>query len=136
MKKTNLVLDTNILIYGLNEDSKYFERVREVLDNSQYSFFITTKTVTEFVSVLSKLGRYDVIDTELPKILKQFTVIYSTKKSIRFFRELVEKYKPVGNKVFDIEIVSMMRAKKIKNLFSFNKKDFINLDEITLLAVD
>ncbi len=133
MKKTRLVLDTNILVYGLNEESKHFDKIRTVLNGNQYSFFVTTKTISEFVSVLSKLGRYEVIENELPTILRQFKIIFPTKRSIQIFQRLIIKYKPVGNRVFDFEIVSIMLSKRIKNLFSFNVKDFKDIEEIKLL---
>ena len=133
MRKTKLVLDTNILVYGLNEESRYFDKIREVLESNQYSFFITTKTISEFVSVLSKLKRYDVLENELPTILNQFKIIFPGKRSVDIFQELVKKYKPVGNRVFDIEIVSIMLSKKIKKLFTFNIKDFKDVEEITLI---
>lgn len=133
MKKTKLILDTNILVYGLNEDSKYFSKIRDVLDTNRYSLFITSKTISEFVSVLSKLKRYDVLENELPTILNQFKIIFPNKRSVHIFQELVKKYKPVGNRVFDIEIVSIMLSKKINKLFSFNIKDFQDVEEITLI---
>jgi predicted nucleic acid-binding protein len=132
MRKTNLVLDTNVLIYGINEDSEFFDRVREVLEDRQYSFYVTTKTISEFVSVLSKLNRYDVIENELPSILNNYTIIYPNKKSTKIFQELVKKYRPRGNRVFDIEIVSIMLSKKLKNIFTFNTRDFISVAEINV----
>jgi predicted nucleic acid-binding protein len=132
MRKIKLVLDTNALIYGINEDSEFFERVRGVLEDRQYSFFITTKTISEFVSVLSKLDRYDVIENELPSILENYTIIYPNKKSTRIFQDLIKKYRPIGNRVFDIEIVSIMLSKKLKNIFTFNTRDFISIEEINV----
>ncbi len=133
MRKTKVVLDTNILVYGINEESIYFDRIREVFEGNRYSFFVTTKVITEFVSVLSKLGRYDIIENELPSILSQFKSIYPNRKSIGIFQRLIKKYKPVGNRVFDIEIVSVMLSKRIRKLFTFNVRDFEGIDEIELI---
>ena len=132
MKKTKLVLDTNILVYGINEESKYYEEIRNLLESNQYSLFVTSKTISEFVSVLSKLGRYDVIEKELPLILSRFRIIYPNKRSIRIFQKLIKKYKPIGNRVFDMEIVSIMLSKKLKDLFSINVRDFEDIEEIRL----
>lgn len=132
MRKTKLVLDTNVLIYGINEESEFFERVREVLENRHYSFYVTTKSISEFISVLSKLDRYDVIENELPSILDNFTIIYPNKKSTRIFQNLIKKYRPIGNRVFDIEIVSIMLSKKLKNIFTFNTRDFISIEEVNI----
>lgn len=136
MKKTKLVLDTNILIYALNEDSEFFQKTREVLEDNEYSFFITTKTVTEFVSVLSKLGEQQIIDNELPKVLNRFKILYPNKKSLQFFQDLVKNYQPKGNRVFDFEIVSVMMARKINKLFTFNGKDFKQINEIELISIE
>ena len=104
MKKTKLVLDTNVLIYGINEESRYFEDIKSVVENPRYHIYVTSKQISEFICVLSKLGRYDVIENELPVILNQFKVIFPNKRSVRIFQELINKYKPVGTRVFDIEI--------------------------------
>jgi hypothetical protein len=66
-------------------------------------------------------------------ILNKFKVIFPDKRSIRIFQELINKYKPVGNRVFDIEIVSIMLSKKIKNLYSINVRDFNDIEEINLV---
>jgi predicted nucleic acid-binding protein len=133
MIKPKLVLDTNILVYGINKESKYFDTIRNVLDSEDYSFFITTKTVSEFVSVFSKLKRYDIIEHEFPNILKKFKIIYPNKISIGIFHDLIQKYKPVGNRVFDIEIAAIMLSKKIENLFTINTRDFQDIKEINLI---
>lgn len=133
MKKIKLVLDTNILIYGINEESRYFEEIKRVVQNPRYHFFVTSKQISEFICVLSKLGRYDVIENELPLILNKFKVIFPNKRSLQIFRDLINKYKPVGNKVFDIEIVSIMLSKRIKNLYSINLRDFNDIEEIKLI---
>ena len=133
MKKIKVVLDSNILIYAINEESKYFPKIRKILEDNRYSFYITTKTISEFVSVLSKLNKYEIIENELPKILSQFKILFPGQKSIHIFQRLVKKYKPVGNRVFDIEIVSIMLSKKLEYLFSFNLTDFEKIAEIKLL---
>ena len=133
MKKTKLVLDTNILIYGINEESRYFEEIKRIMENPRYQIFVTCKQISEFICVLSKLGRYDAIENELPIILNKFKVIFPNKRSIRIFQELINKYKPVGNRVFDIEIASIMLSKNIKNLYSINVRDFNHIEEIQLI---
>ena len=66
-------------------------------------------------------------------IQKQFKIIFPNKSSFHVFNILIKKYKPIGNRVFDLEIVSVMLSKKIKNLFTINVKDFKDVEEITLL---
>ena len=65
----NFVIDTNILLYALNKDSGYFAFSRGMLESNQGNIFLAHKSLTEFVGVLSKLGRYDIIEKELIKIV-------------------------------------------------------------------
>jgi len=40
-----LLLDTNILVYGIDEDLKFFKKSRQILDHSDYQLFTTSKNL-------------------------------------------------------------------------------------------
>ena len=130
----NLVLDTNILIYNLDKKSKYFLMTEEILMNTKYNFFITSKNISEFVSVLSKYSfGYQNIYTEVSNIVKNFRVLFPSDASVNIFIQLLNKYKPRRNRVFDIEIVSIMLANNIDKIATVNIKDFKDINEISLI---
>lgn len=133
----NLVLDTNILIYALDKDSIFHSKSKEILENATFNRFITTKSITEYFAVCSKL------DYELEKVIafydeieRNISFLFPSKESLIIFTELIEKYKPRGNRIFDIEIVSVMLANDVKNLATFNIDDFKNITEINLLPFE
>ena len=105
---SNILLDTNIFIYAINADSKYNEKYIKVLI-SELDLFTTTKNVSEYFAVLTKFNL-------------NVTVLYPTAESTKIFEELLKKYKPVGNRVFDFEVVSIMLINNINELATIKKK--------------
>ena len=104
------VIDTNILIYFFNELSEFCDLSRAIINNNTDNLFIVQKSLSEFVSVLSKIGMKKVIDNEFGKIITKFNILYPDDLSTEIFAELIKKYEPIGNKVYDYEIASVMMA--------------------------
>jgi len=129
-----IVIDTNILVYSLDKASQYFEFSRNIIDDNIENICITNKTISEFVCVMSKLKKYEVIENELPKVINNFTILFSDEISLDYYKELVLKHKPHGNVAYDFEIVSIMMANEIKTLVTINKKDFQQITGIEIIS--
>ncbi|RYE28156.1 MAG: hypothetical protein EOP42_17665 [Sphingobacteriaceae bacterium] len=63
------------------------------------------------------------------------TILFSTETSLDYLEKLIQKYQPIGNQVYDIEIVSVMLDNNLQHIATFNKKDFINITEVQLLEI-
>ncbi|HNZ27240.1 MAG TPA: PIN domain-containing protein [Spirochaetota bacterium] len=128
-----IVLDTNILIYSIDRNSIYYEFSNKLINS--YDCFITSKNITEFVNVLSKNKNieYSFIEKKFLSLYNNFTVLYTNKNSLEIFKDFVIKYKPVGNKIFDIEIASIMLSSGIDTIGTVNKSDFENMTEIKII---
>ncbi|MCF8259419.1 MAG: hypothetical protein K9J12_01480 [Melioribacteraceae bacterium] len=50
---SNVLLDANILLYAIDEESKYFNSVQDILSDDSIKFFITSKNISEFLSVIN-----------------------------------------------------------------------------------
>ncbi len=136
MHTTNLVLDTNILLYTLDESAIFHSKSLEIMRSSSFNRFVTTKSISEYFAVCSKL------DIESEKVIafydemeRNISFLFPSKESLSIFTELIEKYKPRGNRIFDIEIVSVMLANDVKNLAILNTDDFKSITEINLLPL-
>jgi len=132
----SVLLDTNILIYSLDKSSSFHEESVHLLKNSTFQLFITTKVVAEYFAVCSKL----VIDSSVilgfyGELRKNSSLIYPNADSIVIFEKMIVKYKPKGNRVYDLEIASVAAAYGIDFLASFNRDDFKDIDEIKLLSM-
>jgi len=131
----NIVIDTNILIYSIDKQSKYYDFSNEIINKN--NCFITSKNITEFINVLSKNKNieYSFIEKKFLSLYNNFRILYINKDSIELFKELVIKYKPIGNKIFDIEIVSIMLSNGIDTIATINKSDFENITEVKIISI-
>ena len=49
-----IFVDTNILIYSIDEDSKFYSKSQEILFNSNSQLFTSSKNLSEFLSVVTR----------------------------------------------------------------------------------
>ncbi len=128
---SKVLIDTNIFIYAMDNSSAYHEAATGLLTNNHHTLFTTAKNISEFFAVTSKL-KINLADclAFYHEIRINCHILFPSEKSLQIFKELLEKYQPTGNKVFDVEIISIMMAHKINHIATFNQKDFITVKEI------
>lgn len=69
----------------------------------------------------------------LKEIEGNVVILFPAEDSFSIFKTLIEKYRPKGNRIFDVEHVSVAIANKIDYIATFNIKDFEHIKEIKLL---
>jgi len=136
---SKLLIDTNILVYGIDQDSKFFHQSRNILDGSDHQLVTTSKNLLEFLAVVTRNSGYD-LKTELAleildDIIRGIDVLYPSQDSLAIFLELINRYQPSGLKIHDFEIISIGLAAGIHQVATFNEKDFKNVKEISLLEI-
>jgi len=105
-------------------------------DSFRYKVYLYTssKCLSEFVAVCTKLEiSYSKIMGYLKEIEDNVVILFPDEDSFSIFKTLIEKYKPKGNRIFDVEHVSVAVANKINCIATFNTKDFKHIIEIKLL---
>lgn len=131
-----LLLDTNILIYAIDQESKFFTDARKVLESSDYHLLTTSKNLSELLTVITRSSGYDLNMklglAILEEILTGVSVIYPNHESLARFLELIGRYEPVGLHIYDFEIISIALANGIDHIATFNRDDFKQVKEITL----
>jgi predicted nucleic acid-binding protein len=134
---SKLLVDTNILIYGIDEDSKFFGQSRNILDHSDYQLVTTSKNLVEFLAVVTRASGYDFKTDRaleiLDEIIQGVQIIYPSQDSLAILLELTRRYEPSSLKIHDYEIISIGLAAGIYDVATFNRKDFQAVNEITLL---
>lgn len=127
-------MDTNVLIYALDESSVFHLRACEILQDENNLLFTTSKNISEYFAVCSKLGiESSKIWGFYEDLSNNLTFLFPNQDTLQHFEMLFQKYKPKGNRVYDIEIVSIMLANNIKHVATFNVDDFKNVSEIEIL---
>jgi len=51
---SDALVDTNLLIYSIDEKSEYFSKSRDFLSNSNNNLFTTSKNLSEFLTVITR----------------------------------------------------------------------------------
>ncbi|MEZ4776169.1 MAG: PIN domain-containing protein [Bacteroidia bacterium] len=133
---SRIILDTNILVYGLDAQSGYYASAVAILTNPAYELSVPTKVISEFFAVCSKLN-VGIADSMkfYQEVQKNTTTLYPTPASLGHFEQLIQKYQPRGNRVFDLEIVSVAMANDIPQIATANLNDFQGMPEIGVLAL-
>lgn len=135
----DVLLDTNILLYAIDEQSKYFKSVQRLLSADKINFFTTSKNISEFLAVITRIPNSSISVEKALFIVNDFQnsfrILYPTEESNVIFIDLLKKYTPLGLKIHDYEIVSIALSNKIKNIATINKKDFERIEEIKLVTI-
>lgn len=136
---SKILVDTNILVYGIDEDSEFYRSARNILEQEKNQLATTSKNLVEFLSVITKSSGYNLDnDTALEiveEIIQGIEILYPSEESIAIFLDLMNRYQPRGLKVHDFEIISIGLASGLHEVATFNTKDFKSVKEITLLEV-
>jgi predicted nucleic acid-binding protein len=136
---SKVLVDTNILIYGIDEDSAFYKRARKILGQENYQLVTTSKNLIEFLAVTTKSSGYNLsIETSLEiieEIIQVIEIVYPTQESMAIFLDLMNRYQPKGLKVHDFEIISIGLAHGVQKVATFNTKDFKSVKEISLSEI-
>jgi len=136
---SKVLVDTNIFVYGIDEDSAFFKKARKILEQDKYQLVTTSKNLIEFLAVTTKSSGYNLNnDTALEiieEIIQGIQIVYPTQESMAIFLDLMNRYQPKGLKVHDIEIISIGLAHGVHEVATFNTKDFKSIKEISLAEI-
>jgi len=130
-----LLVDTNVLIYAIDEDSVYFKKSRKIFFDENVSLFTTSKNISEFLTVITRHPENGLTLYEAMKVIYEYSrfiqILYPTEITYRIFLKLLETYQPIGLKIHDFEIVSIGLANGINRIATFNQKDFKEIKDIS-----
>lgn len=134
-----VLLDTNVLIYSTNYDSKYFAETKSFINESKSNLYTTSKNLSEYLSVVTRKPTKPLNITQALDLIEYFisilTILYPDSGSFLKFKELLKKYKPAGLKIHDFEILSISLANNVNSIYTYNEKDFIEVKEINLVKI-
>ena len=131
---SKLLLDTNVLIYSIDEGSKYFNKAHNIF-SEQFELYTTSKNLSEFLSVITRIPNPLSLKDALIVIedfVNGMTILYPNAESFIVFKDLLQKYQPVGLQIHDYEILSIGLTNKVTTIATFNEKDFNKVNEIKL----
>ena len=135
----SVLVDTNILIYAIDADSKFHHRALKFLSDPTIRCFITSKNISEFLVVLTRNEEINISTSECLELLNDLIVdidiLYPNSMTIKLFYDLIKKYNPRGLWIHDLEIASISIAHGISKIVTNNIVDFKRIDEIEIMQI-
>ncbi len=135
----SILVDTNVLIYAVDKDSKFHDGALQLLSDPELKLFTTSKNLSEFLVVLTRhnsihLSTEECVDI-LDSLLIDIMVLYATKITTKIFYELLKKYNPRGLWIHDVEIASIAIAYGILTIATNNIADFNRIKELKVREI-
>ena len=138
-----VLIDTNILIYGFSQESSFYKKTRQLLENVDeikgIDFYIAEKSLFELVAVLSSKAMLEKFEIqEIKEYLEYltdggFTILYSnlqiTSTTWRLFFNLPQR----KNRIYDLVLAATAIENGIDIIYTKNIKDFESIKEIQII---
>ncbi len=134
-----ILIDTNILIYAIDADSRFHNSSLKLLFDPTLKLFTTSKNLSEFLVVLTRNKEIELSTTEcfelLNSLLTDINILYPNPTTFRIFQNLISKYNPRGLWIHDVEIASIGLAHGISTIATNNIADFNRIAEIEVIEM-
>src|SRR5689334_22871111 len=130
-----MLIDSNILVYALNESSHKYSAARRFLTDNQDDLVITQQNIFETIRILthSKYQRPltpSQAITALSKITEFATVIHPTSETVDIAFALIQKHNVTGSEVFDAYLVATALSHNFTSIATDNTKHLAKYSEI------
>ncbi len=138
-----IFLDTNILVYAIDELSPFHKKAKEVRDKAsegEIKGCISFQVLTEFYSAVTNPNNKSPLS---PKKAKEEIKNYLRngfiaklpikEKTIRKMIDLAEKKEIKGQNIYDVQIIATMLNNGVKMIYTNNDKDFRKFKEIKVI---
>ena len=90
---SKLLLDTNVLIYSIDEGSKYFKKSQTILAEHS-ELYTTSKNISEFLAIITRIPTNPLLLNDALLIVEDFTnmmsILYPNEESFLIFQNLLK----------------------------------------------
>jgi len=141
------VLDTNVLVNSLYEDSEHFAPSRALLDRAKErnaGFRLFPQNVAECYAALTNLNPRRVTVPKPPVealaaveaflALPGITLMPVPTTLAQHLLALMRRRPVIGRKVYDLQLVAAMLGSGLRRIYTFNVDDFAPFGELEVLT--
>jgi len=125
-------IDTNILVYAIDSESRYYQAARSVLERERLTYAVSPQIIFEFLSVVTNPKRvrhpldpkqaWEVIQTILDH--RNIRVLSIDADVVQKAMHLAVKHQLKGPRVFDAVAAGVIIQNHIPLVITVNVKDF------------
>jgi toxin-antitoxin system PIN domain toxin len=133
--RTTYLIDSNVLIYAINEISPKHRRAQQFLQDNINNIAVAQQNILESVRVLthSKFSNpmlhHEALEAVLA-ITDNAKLLTPNKTTYYLFMDLIDKYQLTGDKIFDAYLIATALSNGVNVVATDNIKDFKNVSEI------
>lgn len=133
-------LDTNILVYSVDELSPFHDQAKSLLKrlmNGDEKFVLTWQVLMEFYAVVTGIGgkikipaspAWKFIESLLES--ENVSLVYPNRNTDKLLNQILTKKKCVGSKIFDIFLAATLLSNNVEILITENTKDFSGITNL------
>lgn len=136
-----LLLDTNVLVYALDNSSEHHAASRAILEQAQSpdaGLCVTSQSLAEFYSLVTNPKRVAsprTVDEALATVeaiasLPGLTVLPVPFDVVPRWVELCRKSPVKGARIYDLQIIAVMLANGVQRICTFDVEDFAPFKDI------
>jgi predicted nucleic acid-binding protein len=137
-----LFIDTNVLVYLVNEDSVFHRKIVGAFKraSARHELRTSRQTLREYAVVMTRsdilekpLSPKEVI-SDIEKWQTLFQIADENEEVTNALLELIEAYEVKGKRIHDANIVASMKVNSIGILWTMNVHDFEGFTDIKLIS--
>jgi predicted nucleic acid-binding protein len=139
------LVDTNVLVYALYQDSPQYAASQALVNRAQKSganLFIAAQSLAEFYATVTNARR--VTDPKKPEealeaieallAIPGLSLLPQPPDVVNRWCELLRQHPVLGGDVFDLQLIAKMLASGIRKLYTFNAADFLPFTQIEVIV--
>lgn len=132
---TPILVDSNIIVYAINKDSLKNKKAVEFLEDKDSFLLFAHQNVLETIRTLThpknpkRVGLFRV-NSVIDSVISQRVIINPLGETLSIARELIDKHKLTGNKIFDAYLVATALNWGVDMIATDNEKDFRKFKQI------
>ena len=124
-----IVIDTNVLVSGLQSDMGYSHKLLEMLPDEAFDVCVSVPLILEYEAQLRKRLPADVFTEEDIDDFIDYICKISKKTPIFYL------WRPYLKDPFDDHVLELAIASKSSYIVSFNKRDFKNIEQYGIRVI-
>ncbi len=134
-----MLLDSNLIVYAVNSSSPKQVESQEFIKSNIEELCLSHQNILESIRVLTHPKFSSPMDPvgaseAVWAIANSIRLITPNQESLFLFKELIDKYNLMGNKIFDVYLVATAMANEIFSVATDNVKDFKKFEEISVIS--
>lgn len=136
------IVDANILVYAFDTNAPQYPASRALLEAARTgstTLYVTSQILCEFYSIVTNPRRVShprpsgSAITAIEAVLSFLQVLPVPARAVQGWLALLGRRPVTGGAVFDLQLAATMLANGVERIYTFNKADFADFKELTVL---